>query len=454
MQRVAQSIVLLFVVSFSNDASAQSFYTARKYWEESNKTTYTPLKRKQSKGDSLSVQEKIYVTDYELYLRFFYNQLSEEEKDNYTRNKILWDLEFQNKVATVEEQPFEWRPRDRATNAAFGFWYGVSLAVLSDIDNSAAVGIPFITSGLWLLGPAINPKKYEGISQTTLRASNSGKFLGLGYGAALALAIGGDSDNTGKVAFALSSIGSIGLGEAAFQWQKRKNISAGNIEMMRHYGFLGPWVGLSSTIASGIDNDNTALGLSLVGGGVAGLIIGNKQFQKYAYTKGDVNVISSLTLISTAAGFAAVTAALEESNAEALLFVPAASAIAGTWLGQRNVKGAHFTNKQGSTINLSVAGAALVGIGIMAAVEAEESPVVIGIPTLLALVTHQVLFQKFKRKNIALGLQGNIEQKSRFHLSVNVSPENYFVDKQSPTFDYNKSTQRLQNPLVTFKIRF
>jgi len=447
---------ILFFLLFLNifTSYSQDLYTARGYWEETVKPVYLSITQKQTKGDSLTLNERAYLQDYQQYLSNYFQHLSGEEKQKYERLKPVWDRELEQPALSQEAKQFEWRNRDRFATAFYGVWYGTSLVILTDIDNAAAAGIPLITGGLWLLGPAINPKKYENITQSTMRASNSGKLLGLGYGAALALALTGDSENTGDLAFALSTVGSIGLGEAGFQWQKRKSITAGNIELMRHYGFLGPWVGLTAFAASGTEDSNV-IGLGLVGGGILGLTLGNKAYKKYNYTKGDVDMISSLTLISTGLSFAVIAQTLEESNnADGLFFVSGAAAIAGTLIGQRIAKGAILTDKQGSTIGLSVAGAALIGIGTMAIAETESSTLAIGVPSVLALITHQALFNKFKRKNLELGLQGNQNQKNNFRVSMNVNPGNYFLDKQTPVYEYGKSLQRLQNPLVNLRITF
>jgi hypothetical protein len=123
----------------------------------------------------------------------------------------------------------------------YGAYYGISIVVGTEASGPAAVGIIPLTAGLWQLGPVINKKKYQGINANTIRAGNSGRVLGLLNGAFLGLALAGDSDNSGNTALLFSTAGSIALGEIGFQTQKRKNFSEGHIEMMRHYGFLGPF---------------------------------------------------------------------------------------------------------------------------------------------------------------------------------------------------------------------
>ncbi len=451
--------VAFLILLVSTGSIGQNLYTARGYWQESTKASYLTIKEKKEKGLVLLADEEAYVQDYETYLLTYYNRLSEDEKQLYQRMKDQWDRELtipaqMPKQESVQEE-FEWRNRDRALNAAYGIWYGASISAVAGLDNAAAVGIPLITGGLWMLGPVINPKKYVGITEGTMRAASSGKILGLGYGAALGLAVAGDSEDAGKVAFGLSTIGSITLGEIAFQTQKKKNISDGKIELMRHYGFLGPGVGAALLATTNTDNLNL-VGVGLLAGGAGGLVIGSKVANRYDYTRGDVDAISSLSVISTGLGFAVIANALENNLdfSPALFLVPASTAVAGTLIGQRQVKGVHLTKKQGSTINLATTGSALVGVGVLAIAEAQSATVWIAVPSAMALIAHQVIFNKYKKQNLLENLKGDNSRKRKYDFSMKLMPENYFVNKQMPT-RYNADPRLpVSNPLVNMTLKF
>ncbi len=442
-------LILFTIVTF-----AQNIYTARGYWQETTKQTYRDIQEKKEKGMALSAEEFAYEKDYEAFLQTYFNRLSEEEKIRYQQMKGEWDRAQTPAVTATPVVPeeFEFRNRDRGLNYFYGAYYGTSLVVLAEVDNAAAVGIPLITGGLWLLGPALNPKKYDGITQSTIRASNTGKILGLGYGASLGLALAANNDDSGKIIFLLSSVGSIGLGEAAFQIQKRKRTSDGQIEMMRHYGFLGPYVGVSIAAAAQADNANV-VGLSLLAGGVSGLLIGNKVSKRYEYSRGDVDVVNSLALISTGIGFTIVAQALDNnSESSGLFLIPAATAVAGTLLAQRSVKNVHLTKKQGSAINLTATGAALIGFGVMAIAQADSPTAFVGVPSLLALIGHQAMFNKFKKENLVKNMQGETGRKKKYEFSMKLSPENYFVNKQM-TGKENRNLA-VANPMVRLSLRF
>lgn len=432
----------LLILCLSIVSVAQNLYTARGYWQESTKQSYLTIKEKKEKSQPLTADEEAYMQDYDAYLLTYFNRLSPDEQQLYQRMKDEWDREAAiplvapqppQQQQTVEQTEFEWRGRDRVINALYGIYYGASLSYIFDLNDAAAAGIPFITGGLWMLGPAFNSKKYEGITESTMRAANTGKILGLVYGGSLGFALAGDSENSDKVVLGLSTIGSIALGEYAFQTQKKKNISDGKIEMMRHYGFLGTFVGGSVLASTRTDNAHL-VGVGLLAGGVGGLFVGNKAATKYAYTRGDVDALSSLSVISTGLGFAVIANAYENSSdpSDALILVPASFAIAGTLIGQGMVKQAFLTKKQGSTINLASAGGALLGIGVMLIAQGDSPTAWIGVPSLFALGAHQMVFHRYKHDNLIKGLKGDFGRNKKYEFSMKLMPENYFVNKNTP----------------------
>lgn len=445
-------VSFIFIILCTCQTLAQDLYSARGYWSEINKEAYQKILQKKRTGVTFTDNEIAYVTDYEVYLENYFQRMSEDEKLKYNQMKAQWDQELTRPAQPPDEYDFELRPRDRITNGIYGAYYGASIAAIGEFNETAAIGVPLIIAGLWQLGPVLNPKKYEGITRGTIRAGNTGKFLGLGYGLALGLAIGGDSENTGKIALALSTVSSISLGEAAFQIQKKKQVSDGHIEMMRHYGVLGPAVAILGVAATNTDNANLA-GASLVAGGITGLIIGNSVAKKYDYTVGDTDIISSLTWISTGIGFTGAAEVIDDDENLGLLLIPAATSIAGTVLGQQSVKGVYLTKKQGSTINLSSGGAALIGLGITALLETESPAVFIGVPSALALIMHQSLFHSYKMKNLESNLKIGRGNKKFLQFSMRVTPEGYLANKRmSDRIYFTNNFPKLAEPIVRLKL--
>ncbi len=431
-----------FFLFFTTAVSAQDLYTAKGYWEELNQKLYQEILEKKSQGDSLSTDQKNYLLDYQAYLDNYYQRMSEEEKLTFNRMEEQWKKETAQVPIPVQED-FNLRARDRVVNGLYGLYYGASLAAILEIDNGAAVGIPLIMAGLWQLGPVINPKKYENISVETIRAGNSGKILGLLYGGAAGLAISGDSDDNFKWVLGLSSLSSIAMGEIMFQNQKKNNYSLGHIDIVRHHGFLGPVVTTLGYLA--IDENPNIIGATALAGGIGGLIIGNKVAKKYDYSQGDVDVISSLTWITTGLGSTIAVESIENNN-RGLVLIPVATAIAGSVFGHRSVKGVHFTSRQGSTISLASGGAALIGFGAVALTEADAAGWYIGAASVSALIMHQLLYSSYRNKNLEQNFKMGRGNSIPRQFSMNVMPENYFAQRQMT------EKRLLSNPSLTFPI--
>jgi hypothetical protein len=456
--------IAFFVLIVNMVSTGQNLYTARGYWQESTKASYLTIKTKKESGQTLTADEAAYAQDYEAYLLTYYNRLSEEARQEYLRMKDQWDSELATPLAapkppqqqpSVEQTEFEWRGRDRLINAMYGIYYGASLAAILELEDAAAAGVPLVTGGLWMLGPAFNSKKYEGITESTMRAANTGKILGLVYGGSLGFAVAGDSEDNEKVVLALSTIGSITLGEIAFQTQKKKNISDGKIELMRHYGFLGTGVGGALLAATNTDNAHL-VGAGLLAGGISGLFVGKHVAGKYDYSRGDVDALSSLGVISTGLGFATIIDALE-NNADVsntILLVPAATAVAGTLIGQRQVRNAHLTKRQGSTINLSSAGGALLGLGMMMIVNSDSPTAWVAVPSTVALLAHQIVFNRYKRDNLEKSLQGQNGRNRKLDFALKLMPENYFVNKNTPQRFIQDPRLAASAPLVNLSLKF
>ena len=444
-------ILIIVFFACSSQSISQELYSAKGYWTELNKSTYKEILDKKMKGDSLSVDQSNYLLDYQIYLDNYYNRMSEEEKLKFEQMREKWDKEAKIPKAPAQED-FSLRTKDRLVNGIYGLYYGASIVAILEIDNAgAAVGIPLIMGGAWQLGPAINPKKYENITLATVRAGNAGKLLGLGYGLAAGLAVSGDSENSYKWMLGLSTIGSITLGEIAFQTQKNRQLSVGHIDIMRHYGFLIPIVTGLGYLA--IDENPNFAGVSILAGGVAGLFIGNKAAKKYDYTQGDVDVISSLTWITGGLGAAVAVETIENNTNRGYLLIPAVTAIGGTIFGQRSVKGLHFTSRQGSTISLASGGAALIGAGIVAITEADSPGWYVGSASVCGLIMHQIMFHQYKMKNLENNLNQGKRGNNNLKFSMNVTPENYFISKQLTENHFLRNPQ-MSYPIVQFKLVF
>ena len=106
----------------------------------------------------------------------------------------------------------------------------------------------------------------------------------------------------------------------------------------------------------------------------------------------------------------------------------------------------HFTRRQGSTINLSSGGAALIGLGAVALTESESPGLWVGVSSACALIMHQILFHSYKKKNLESAYNLRKESKKAIKFSMKVTPENYFTNK------YLSEKRILTNPTSTYPI--
>ena len=110
-------VIVLIMMGLSMELSAQSVYTARGFWEESNKTTYKQIKIKQVLGDPISDDELGYLNDFEVFLASYYEKMSPEERAIYEKMRYEWDREIiAPQKPIIQPEEFEWRGIDRAVN--------------------------------------------------------------------------------------------------------------------------------------------------------------------------------------------------------------------------------------------------------------------------------------------------------------------------------------------------
>jgi len=180
----------------------------------------------------------------------------------------------------------------------------------------------------------------------------------------------------------------------------------------------------------------------------------------YNYTKGDVNAISSLSLASSVLGLALAVGILDgmqsDNNNTWPVLIPAVSAILATSIGQKQVRNVHLTKKQGSSLRLSTYGAGMVGLGLAAMLESESPAIYIGLPAGLALLTQQLIFNRFKTINLSHRAQASNEEPKSTRLTLNVQPENYFLnERRTEITDYFRGGEfNAPGSIVKLKMSF
>ena len=79
----------------------------------------------------------------------------------------------------------------------------------------------------------------------------------------------------------------------------------------------------------------------------------------------------------------------------------------------------------------------------------------IGVPSGLALITHQILFGKYKRENLELKLRGSNDRNGKYDLSLKFTPEGYFLNQSIKTKGISPERYaNLQSPVFRLTVRF
>lgn len=120
----------------------------------------------------------------------------------------------------------------------------------------------------------------------------------------------------------------------------------------------------------------------------------------------------------------------------------------GTALAQRSVKGVYRTKKQGSTINC---GQFSDWFRCPSIAESESATAWFGVPTVLALAAHQIVFSKFKRDNLAKGIRGSSSQRNNLAFTVQMMPQNYLMNQRIRPSQLGVETP---NSIVTVELPF
>jgi len=155
-------------------------------------------------------------------------------------------------------------------------------------------------------------------------------------------------------------------------------------------------------------------------------------------------------------GFALIINALQNNTevSNAIFLAPAATAVAGTLIGQRMVRNVHLTKRQGSTINLSSAGGALLGVGVMLIAGSESPTAWVAVPSAMALVAHQIVFNRYKKDNLIINIKSENTRNKKVNFSMKLMPENYFVNKNTPQRFINDPRLAAGAPLVNMSLKF
>ena len=412
---------------------AESLYTAEAYFNEEHHTGYQTILGKIKREEELSNSEKKFYKDYNAYLVIYFNNLSDEEKIRYEEYKVQWLEERIEKQSEEDSDVLETtrlgiKPGRKfmLSNGLYGLAYGLGAVYVLNVEDSWGIALPFLGAGISMTYPLMNPKKYEGITYSTVMLSRHGKFIGLLDGAALGFLLFGDpneNDWAGRAIVASTIIGSITLGEVGFQYGKKHDLPEGKVATYKYYGIFGPWLAFAGLVAANVE-DPRVYGGTVLGANILSYFYANHIYNKYKFTRGDRLAASSFGLLSTGLGFG-----LAPFNDQWQILLPAITSMAGTLTANKILKNSKFTSKQGWNINYATGAATLIGLGAAVLInpEAESVNTYIIVPAVAGLASWAILTNKYKKQ----AFTADTRKKDKWaSLSINLTPQNYFLNKQ------------------------
>ncbi len=460
MKPLSSAILLSFIIILLHTTCCRSvaqeaggIYTAHAYWLEEQNQVYQNILLKKKKEETLNPGEEQYYNDYHEYLKNYFSRLTMEEKERYFEFKSQWDDEKSEKT---EEDDTDVTEITRAgikpgrkfllSNGLYGVGYGLVLDYVFDIEAPLAAAVPILGAGVGLLIPLANTKRYEGINFGTVLLARHGKFIGVLHGAALGLVLSGDpdeNDNSGKIIAGSAMLGSITLGETGFQLGKKNNWSEGRISTYRYYSLIGPGLSFAGLIASNVDNARAYGGATLLAGGLS-YLYADLIYKKYHFSRGDILAASSFGILSTAFGFGLV----DVSDRWEIL-VPAATLIGGTLANHALLRNTQLTSKEGWNVNYVTGAVSLIGFGIATLIDPDEHYAYFLLPSSMGMLGWIAMTSRMKN-NSSVNSRDKREKWTKANL--NLTPHNYFVNKQINTSSNN--TRYTALPMFSFQLHF
>jgi hypothetical protein len=348
-------------------------YTAYEFWKMERDSVYNSLKKKQTRGDTLSIPDTEYILKYKARLDNYFEKLSDSEKSLYFKYRTSWE----NQTLQVNQLPVQQEPEIFAgekstftkyiiTSGFYGYYYGITAFYVFDLklENEGIAAIPLLTAGASVLVPLLTIRP-ESATYSSLKLSQHGKLVGLMHGAAIGLMLS-PSDPDGKLIMGLSSLGSITLGSLGYRLGNKLNLTPGNAALYSYYGTLMPLEGIALAAALEVDDPRIA-GLSVLAGGAGGYLLADRVSKSYSFTTGDITSTKAFTFLNAFLGLGIVSDISNNSSDDhptAIMLIPVATTLGGSFLSHAWLRNAKLTSQQGRNTALAAGAGVIIGYGI------------------------------------------------------------------------------------------
>jgi hypothetical protein len=334
-----------------------------------------------------------------------------------------------------------------------GLFYGVAIDLIGELDGGASAGIPVISAGVSALIPLLTNSSRT-ISPNSLMLSGHGKLVGWAHGFALATLIGGENawnHENYKLTIGLGAVTSIGLGILGNSLGKNNDWTEGQVALYRHYGWVGPFTGIS--LMAACSDEARFYGASSILFGAGGYILADKVYQWNQYTRGDMRATQVLSLLNGGLGYGIAVDIEDHENFERGYFIiPAIGVLSGTLAGHLWLKNANLTPKQGMLTAYAAAGGAILGLGIALITESDKVTPYYLLPYVTGLGAYTYAVESLKKKN---KIEGYSPRNHKNNWDVAFMPQNLFLNSRISGNGYLVNGRIIgMQPLFAASLRF
>jgi hypothetical protein len=456
MKKIFFSLIGLTLICFSQLMGQQN--TAADYWKMERDSAYLSLKTRQNSNEMLTQQEKNYLAEYKTKLAGYFENMSDEEKSVYYKNRSKWSEQPVNTPMIAVEQNTDIYSGQKSayskylvSSGFFGFLYGSSAAYIINAKGGGIAGLPLLAAGASTLIPMLTIKDKK-VTYNSLTLSLHGKTMGFFHGSAFALLLTGSEINQSeKFTVGIATLSSIGLGRLGYELGRNKPWTRGRVGLYTHYGSLMPFEGLALDAVLNIQ-DPRLYAATFLAFGAGGYYIADRVAQWNDYTPGDITATQTFSYLNGLLGLGIMfdIAGNGDLSQSTLLF-PALGALGGTVAGHFWLRDTKLTNQQGRNVALGTAGGAVIGLGITAILGLETATFYYVVPYIGGLTTYALLVNNYRQKNNFIFQEG----KKTSGWEFNLMPQNIILNQKIATMaGTNPARQTIYLPAFSARLNF
>jgi hypothetical protein len=460
MKKLLHYLLFFILLLFCTRINAQN-YTAYEFWKMERDSVFNSLKKKQIRGDTLSITDIEFLFNYKARLDNYFNNLDDKEKSLYFRNRTSWEKPAlqPNKLNIGQEPDIFTGDKSTFTNyivssGFYGYYYGITALYVFDskLKDQSVLAIPMLTAGVSVLVPLLTIKQ-ESATYSSIKLSRHGKLVGLMHGAAFGLILSDNDGPDGKLIMGLSSLGSISLGYLGYRLERNMQPTPGNAALYSYYGTLMPLEGLALASALEVD-DPRVVGFSILVGGAGGYLLADRISKSYSFTPGDITSTKAFTFLNALLGLGLVwdiNSRSSDDHPAALMLIPMATTLGGSFISHAWLKNAKLTSQQGRNTALAAGAGVLIGYGVSTLADPKFNHPRYILPYLSGLVSYSTMLMINKKINRPHSLTAENKNK----LDFSFMPQNILLNQKYGKIHSSLSGwQTLNFPVISASYNF